>query len=203
MEIHHLRSATAVIAVGPHRLLLDPMLSDPGAMPGFKLFGGGRRRNPLVPLPAGTDALLERVTGVVVTHEHPDHFDAPARDRIRARSLPVWAHPIDAPSLTRKGLDARPLSDGARVFDDLEALDHCPTTRHGLRARLAEAGLSAHVPEDGEVLRFTAAGPAVEPRVVAPARPGLQKLLAAKMGDTWHPRRKKIAADQIGSGAMP
>ena len=46
MKILHIRSATAILSLGEHRLLVDPMLSKPGAMPGFKMFGGGRRRNP-------------------------------------------------------------------------------------------------------------------------------------------------------------
>lgn len=277
MQIHHLRNATAVLTLGPHRLLLDPMLSEVGAMPGFKLFGGGRRRNPLVPLPTQAEAVLASVTGVVITHEHPDHFDTPALAWVKERRLPVWSHPIDAPNLTRKGLDVQPLVDGALgariesvpgrhghgllgwlmgpmhglylahpgepslyitgdtrltdsvreaiarlrpdvilapagaanmglggdilfsldelielariapgevVFNHLEALDHCPTTRVDLKARLADAGLTAHVPEDGERLAFEAAGPAVEPRVTAPTRPGFQKWLTAKMAGT-------------------
>ncbi len=34
----------------------------------------------------------------------------------------------------------------------LEALDHCGVSRSELRARLAREGLSAYVPEDGEVV---------------------------------------------------
>ncbi len=277
MQIHHLRNATAIITLGPHRLLLDPMLSEVGAMPGFKLFGGGRRRNPLVPLPPSAEAALDAVTAVVITHEHPDHFDKPALAWIKERRLPVWSHPVDAPNLARKGLAVQPLVDGALgariesvpgrhgrgllgwlmgpmhglhlahpgepslyitgdtrltdavreaiarlrpdvilapagsadmglggdilfssdelielarmapgavVFNHLEALDHCPTTRAELKARLAAAGLAAHVPEDGEALTFDAAGPAVEPRGVEPTRPGLQKWLTAKMAGT-------------------
>ena len=277
MKIHHLRNATAVITLGEHRLLLDPMLSDPAAMPGFKVFGGGRQRNPLVPLPASAEAALADVTGIVITHEHPDHFDKPALAWIRERDLPVWAHAVDVPNLKRKGLDARPLADGALgariervqgqhgrgvvgwlmgpvsgvfiaypgepslyitsdtiltdtvreaierlkpgvilapagaanmglggdilfsrrelielariapgelVFNHLEALDHCPTRRTDLRAALAEAGLSAHVPEDGEALTFTEIGSVVEPRITPPTRPGFQKWLTAKMAGT-------------------
>ncbi len=56
MQIHHLRNATLILTLGERRLLVDPMLSAPGALPGFKVLGGGRRRNPLVPLPAGAEA---------------------------------------------------------------------------------------------------------------------------------------------------
>ncbi len=279
MRIHHLRNATAIIELGGHRLLLDPMLAEVGAMPGFKVFGGGRRRNPLVPLPPGAEAALASVTGVVITHEHPDHFDRAALAWIRDRGLPVWAHPIDAPSLRRKGLAVEPLVDGALglrvervpgrhgrgvlgwlmgpvsgvylappdgpsllvtsdtvlteavraavvrlrpdvllapagaanmglggdilfgvdelvelarlapgavVFNHLEALDHCPTTRSGLAARMAAEGLGerVHIPADGAVLSFTAQGAPAAPGPSAARRPGVQKWLTAKFAGT-------------------
>lgn len=126
MQVHHIRSATLVLSFGPHQLLIDPMLSAPGTMPGFKLFGGGRRANPLVPLPAGTDARLDTVTGVLITHEHPDHVDAAAIAWITARKLPVWASPADVPSLRRKGLDANVLRTGELGL----SVEHIPS-RHG------------------------------------------------------------------------
>ena len=113
MKIRQLRNATMLLTLAEHRLLVDPMLSKAGAMPGFKMFGGGRRNNPLVELPAGTDTLLDEVTGVVITHEHPDHFDVPALEWARKRKLPVWANAIDAANLQRKGLDVHVLEDGA------------------------------------------------------------------------------------------
>lgn len=112
MLLHHLRSATAVLTYGGQRLLVDPMLGEPGAMPGFKLFGGGRRRNPLVPLPASAAEALDAVTGVLITHEHPDHFDQSGVRWTLERGLPVYACSVDAPHLRTKGLDVRALEDG-------------------------------------------------------------------------------------------
>ncbi|MEM6296745.1 MAG: MBL fold metallo-hydrolase [Myxococcota bacterium] len=276
MEIQQLRSATMLVSIGPHRLLVDPMLADVGAMPGFKMFGGGRRPNPLVPLPAQTTAALERATGVLITHEHPDHFDLAGRAWTKRSELPVWGNRMDVPRLRRKGLDARPVEDGglnlqvevvpsrhgrgllgwflgpvagyylaapgepslyitgdsiltdnvrdaierlapdvvvapagsanmgiggdilfstdellelaklapgAVVFNHLEALDHCPTTREGLRARMQAAGLAdrVHVPEDGETLRFTHASEhRATPRPTA-LSPGLQKWMTSPL----------------------
>ncbi|MEO1334000.1 MAG: MBL fold metallo-hydrolase, partial [Myxococcota bacterium] len=110
--LHHIRNATARLDIGAHRLIIDPMLSSAGAMPGFKMFGGGRRNNPLVELPANTDDLLRNATGVIITHEHPDHIDQPGLDWIRQRDLPVWASRIDAPNLQKKGLNIRRLEEG-------------------------------------------------------------------------------------------
>lgn len=277
MQIHHIRNATTLLTLAEHRLLVDPMLSDPGAMPGFKVFGGGRRRNPLVPLPPGTADALASATAVLITHEHPDHLDRAGIAWIRARGLPVWTSRMDAASLRRKGLDVHELHDGALglaievvptrhgrgplgwlmgpvsgcylahpdepslyltsdavltadlldavdrlrpevvlapagaanmgaggdilfsvdelvtlirrapgqvVLDHLEALDHCPTTREALRARMRDEGLLArvHIPADGEVLRFTRTAATDRPRPrTRPARePGLQKWLTAK-----------------------
>lgn len=113
MELTLLRNATTLLSFGAHRLLIDPMLSEPGSMPGFKVVGGGRRANPLVPLPPGHEALLASVTGVLITHEHPDHLDAPGLAWIKSRGLPVWASEVDTPNLRRKGVDVRELREGA------------------------------------------------------------------------------------------
>ncbi|SFE66522.1 L-ascorbate metabolism protein UlaG, beta-lactamase superfamily [Nannocystis exedens] len=116
MKYRHLRNATALLTYGEHRLLVDPMLADAGALPGFK-FGAGRRPNPLVPLPADAPAWLDAATGVLVTHEHPDHLDGAALRWIRARGLPVWCSHVDAASLRRKGLDVREVHGGALGLD--------------------------------------------------------------------------------------
>lgn len=116
MKLLQLRSATCLLDYAGQRLLIDPMLASPGAMPGFKLLGGGRRRNPLVPLPAGADAALASATAVLVTHEHPDHFDAAGRAFARDRGLPVHATAVDVPHLRAKGLDARVVESGSLGF---------------------------------------------------------------------------------------
>ena len=276
MKIQQLRSATMLVSLGPHHLLVDPMLADVGAMPGFKVFGGGRRRNPLVPLPPQTSAALERATGVLITHEHPDHFDLAGRAWAKDNQRPVWGNRMDVPRLRRKGLDAHAVEDGGLgldveiipsrhgrgilgwmlgpvagyylaapgepslyitgdsiltdsvrdalerlapdvvvapagsanmglggdilfsadelvelaelapgdvVFNHLESLDHCPTTREGLRARMHDAGLShrVHVPEDGETLEFSRTSDRrATPRDVA-LRPGLQKWMTSPL----------------------
>ncbi len=113
MKIQHLRNATALLTLGEHRFVVDPMLSPPGALPGFKMFGGGRRRNPIVPLPAAASEALAAATAVLLTHEHPDHFDRAGLAWVEERGLPVYASGIDVPSLRRKGLDARLLETGA------------------------------------------------------------------------------------------
>ena len=113
MLIQQLRNATLLLTLGKHRLIVDPMLSPPGSLPGFKIFGGGRQRNPIAKLPNEADAALAQATAVVVTHEHPDHFDAAGLRWVKQRGLDVWASPIDSRSLRRKGVTVRDLEDGA------------------------------------------------------------------------------------------
>ena len=72
---------------------------------------------------------------------------------------------------------------GNVVFNHLEALDHCPTTRTGLRERMTAEGLSdrTHIPEDGEEVCFERRAASARPRL-GPSRaerPGMQKWITA------------------------
>lgn len=113
MQIRQIRNATLALTLGERQILVDPMLCAAGSMPGFKLFGGGRRANPLVKLPEVTPSILPQITDLLVTHTHPDHFDPPGLKFARDRALPVWAPPLDLAHLQSKGLDARPLAGDA------------------------------------------------------------------------------------------
>ncbi|HEX5752977.1 MAG TPA: MBL fold metallo-hydrolase [Archangium sp.] len=77
-------------------------------------------------MPPGTHSWLEEVTGVLVTHEHPDHLDTAGIRWIQERGLPVWASRVDAPNLRRKGLTVHELDDGALGM----AVERIPA-RHG------------------------------------------------------------------------
>lgn len=257
MKITQLRNATIVLEFAtqgrPVALLIDPMLSPQGGLPTLRYLGGTRRRNPVVELPLGSDAVLGRVTHALITHcqrGHFDHLDRVGKQFLRTRGTPVLCMPRDAEHLAARGLAVQPLSgagrqpflgsghitpiacvhgrgwvgrlmehghgyliempgepsvyiagdtvltpevrdcltrlrpevavlpaggarfdlggeilmDGQGVVDactlapgwvvanHLEALDHCPTTRAGLAALAAKAGVGARlwIPEDGE-----------------------------------------------------
>lgn len=251
MKIQQIRNATFILTLGARRFLVDPMLSGPGKLPAFKVFSRERQRNPIVPLPEEAKEALTSVTDVLITHEHMDHIDRAGMKWIKDRDLPVWASPIDAPYLKKKGLNVTALENGAMgmkvelvptkhsrgllswllgpvtgfylahpgepslyltsdavltdhllktldrlkpeiivapagaanfglgpdllfsvnelvtltkrvqskmVFNHLEAIDHCPTTREELKQRMNEEGLSERVsiPKDGETLFFEA-----------------------------------------------
>ncbi|MBM7060583.1 MBL fold metallo-hydrolase [Pseudomonas sp. UL073] len=111
MNIQQIRNATLILELGPHRVLVDPMLARKDALPPLRLFGA-RQRNPLVELPAEADAALEGVTHCLITHcqkGHFDHLDRAAIRWLRSKQLPVICTPHDAPHLARLGLNVLPL----------------------------------------------------------------------------------------------
>ncbi len=108
MRIHQVRNATFVLEIGEHKLVVDPVLGAPGSFPGFKVVGGGRRPNPLVPLPSNADVWLDQATAVLVTHaHHVDHLDRAGVAWLKERRLPVWASGLDMAYLRAKGTDVR------------------------------------------------------------------------------------------------
>ena len=113
MLYRHIRNATALLTIGEHRVLIDPMRSEVGAMPGLRFFNGERRKNPLVQLPSGAEEAFTSATSVLISHEHPDHLDKPAVAWIRERGLRVYGADIDVGHLRRRGLDARAIDGEA------------------------------------------------------------------------------------------
>lgn len=117
MEIIQLRNATIIVAVGKHRILVDPMLAPKAAIPPLKYVTTQRRRNPLVAMPANTDAMLETVTHALITHcqkGHFDHLDRAGAKWLRDRQIPVFCMPGDADFLAKKGLSIKPLESNGR-----------------------------------------------------------------------------------------
>ena len=112
-SIQLLRHATLLIRAGGVKFLVDPMLSEPGAMPPIPN-SPNDRRNPLVPLP---DVELDP-DAVVVTHTHRDHLDDAARERI-AVDLPLYCQPPDEEEIAGDFDDVRPVEDRA-TFQDVE-----------------------------------------------------------------------------------
>ena len=74
MNIMQIRNATQVIAYAGKRFLIDPMLAEKDAYPGFAGTARAHLRNPLVELPVPIERLLD-VDAIIVTHTHPDHWD--------------------------------------------------------------------------------------------------------------------------------
>lgn len=93
MQIQLIRHATLLIEYAGMRLLVDPMLSDAGAMAPIQN-SPQPRPNPLVPLPCSVDQVLDGVEAVLVTHTHRDHWDDAAIQFV-PKDLPLFCQPED------------------------------------------------------------------------------------------------------------
>ncbi|MGH3037194.1 MAG: MBL fold metallo-hydrolase [Gaiellaceae bacterium] len=109
MRITLVRNATLLVEVAGRRLLVEPMLDDPGARPPVE-DSPNPRRNPLVPLPFPAEEVVRGLDAVVVTHLHQDHFDETGA-RLLPRDVPVFCQPEDEGRLAGLGLDARSVAD--------------------------------------------------------------------------------------------
>jgi len=109
--VTQIRNATLRIDYAGVRFLVDPMLADQGAFPGFPGTAMSHLRNPLVPLPTSLPELLA-VDAVVVTHTHPDHWDEAAQ-AVVPKSLPIFVqNDSDAAIIRDQGFtDVRVLTD--------------------------------------------------------------------------------------------
>lgn len=170
MKITQLRNATIIVELGPHRILVDPMLAPQGALPPLRL-GGGRVRNPTVDLPFGADALLETVTHCLITHcqkGHFDHLDRAGKRWLRERGIPVICTPHDAGYLRGRGLNVQPMGSSAHTPQPF--LGGQVTTvpcRHGRGAvaLLMEHGVGYYIEMPGEPTLYLSGDTLLTPRV--------------------------------------
>jgi L-ascorbate metabolism protein UlaG (beta-lactamase superfamily) len=108
VRLRLIRHATLVVDMAGRRLLVDPLLSEPGALPAVD-GTPNQRPNPLVPLPMEPSAVLAGVEAVLVTHLDSDHFD-PVAAALLPHDVPVLCQPEDLEALTELGFeDVRPV----------------------------------------------------------------------------------------------
>jgi L-ascorbate metabolism protein UlaG (beta-lactamase superfamily) len=133
MNITQLRNATAIVDLGPYRILIDPMLADKDQLPPLKV-SGGRQRNPTVALPPVSDALLATVTHCLITHcqkGHFDHLDRAGKHWLRTTQIPVICTPQDAGHLRQRGLNVQALADGHQPQPFLDGRIRTVACTHG------------------------------------------------------------------------
>ncbi|WP_311273409.1 MULTISPECIES: MBL fold metallo-hydrolase [unclassified Rhizobium] len=137
VQITQIRNATLHIVYGGVRFLVDPMLSDRHAWPGFAGSVNSEERNPLVHLPMTKEEIID-VSAIIVTHLHEDHWDEEAR-KILPKTLPVFAqNEADAKIIRGQGFtDVRVLSETSS-FKGIELIK--TGGRHGTEAHFAAIG---------------------------------------------------------------
>lgn len=118
MKITQVRNATQLITYAGKRFLIDPMLAEKGAWPGFPGTARADIRNPMVDLPFDLKTLLD-VDAIIVTHTHEDHWDDAAAASIPKSMLIYVQNASDEALLRAQGFtQLRQLSATSR-FEDI------------------------------------------------------------------------------------
>ncbi len=86
MKITHYRHATSIIELDNKKILIDPLFAKAGTYPAI-IYSNNNRKNPLVNLPIDYTNLFN-VDGVIITHNHNDHFDELAK-KVLPKDLPI------------------------------------------------------------------------------------------------------------------
>lgn len=139
MQVTQIRNATLLVEYAGKTLLVDPLLAERGAYPGFAGTANSHLANPLVDLPVPLATLFD-VDAVLVTHLHADHWDEVARRQL-PRGLPVHAqNEVDAAAIRADGFtDVRTLSaEGDTLFDGIRIAQ--TRGQHGSDAVMAVIG---------------------------------------------------------------
>jgi L-ascorbate metabolism protein UlaG (beta-lactamase superfamily) len=105
------RNGTLRVDYGGARFLIDPLLADKGAYPGFEGSARSELRNPLVSLPMPVERIVD-VDAVIITHLHSDHWDDAAKTGLR-KSMVIFAqNEEDAAQIRQQGFtDVRILTE--------------------------------------------------------------------------------------------
>lgn len=115
IKLTQIRNATLRLDYAGTRFLIDPMLSDKQAFPGFPGTARSALRNPRVALPLSVSELLD-VDIVIVTHTHPDHWDEAAQKQMSKQQVIYTQHQRDADLLRSQGFTA------VKILDDVNTI---------------------------------------------------------------------------------
>ena len=143
MKLQLVRHATLLLNYAGMRILVDPMLSDAGAMSAIQN-SPQPRPNPLVPLPFPVEQVLDGVQLVLVTHTHRDHWDDAAIQLV-PKDLPLLCQPEDL-----KKMEAVHFVNAAAVHD-MKYWSHICITRTPAQHGTGEIA-RAMAPSSGYVL---------------------------------------------------
>lgn len=134
-----IRNATVKITCGKTTFLVDPMLAEQGAYPGFQDTYRSELRNPLTPLPMPVEEILKGVDAVILTHTHLDHWDDAAQKAL-PKNIPFFAQDAtDAALLRSQGFTDVRILDSAAEFGGVTL--HKTACKHGSDAMFANKEL--------------------------------------------------------------
>ncbi|ADO07856.1 hypothetical protein Pvag_pPag10028 (plasmid) [Pantoea vagans C9-1] len=136
MKLTQIRNATLLLEYAGKKFLIDPMLADKDAWPGFAGNARPHLRNPMAELPLPVEALLA-VDAVIVTHTHMDHWDEAAQQLIPKTMMIYSQNERDAALIRSQGFaHVRVLQDENPFVDGLTI--HKTEGQHGSNALYAD-----------------------------------------------------------------
>jgi L-ascorbate metabolism protein UlaG (beta-lactamase superfamily) len=111
VNFQQIRNATVKLEYAGTTFLVDPMLAQKGAYPGFPGTYNSELRNPTVELPLPLSEVM-KADAIVVTHTHLDHWDDAAKQSL-PKDMPVFVqNDEDAQSIRKDGFkDVRVLGE--------------------------------------------------------------------------------------------
>jgi L-ascorbate metabolism protein UlaG (beta-lactamase superfamily) len=143
MKFQQLRNATIIIEYAGKKFLVDPMLGEKGAFPGFDGTINSHISNPVVDLPIPMDEILD-VDAVIVTHVHTDHWDDAAIKLVPKDMLIFTQDENDATEIQAQGFRNIRVLEENTVFDGI-TLIKTPGRHGGERTVEKYADLLGHV----------------------------------------------------------
>lgn len=151
MKLTQIRNATQLLTYAGKRFLIDPMLADKDAWPGFEGTARAEIRNPMVALPFAIATLLD-VDAIIVTHTHPDHWDETAVAHIPKTMRIYVQNEGDEQLLHSQGFSNLVILTDTTRFGDIELIK--TDCQHGSDEAYAHPQLAAILGESsGVVLR--------------------------------------------------
>lgn len=118
MKITQVRNATLIIEYAGKKILVDPMLAEKGAYPGFEGTANSDKRNPLADLTMTMDEILA-VDALIVTHLHPDHWDEAAKNLVPKDKLIFSQNQDDAAAIQAAGFSNTRVLEQNTEFDGI------------------------------------------------------------------------------------
>lgn len=137
MKLTQIRNATLLLEYAGKKFLIDPMLADKEAWPGFAGNARPHLRNPMAELPLPIEALLA-VDAVIVTHTHMDPWDEAVQQLIPKTMMIYSQNEGDAALIRSQGFahvrvlqDENPFVDGLTIYKRRvsTAAMHCMPTK--------------------------------------------------------------------------
>ena len=117
VTMQFIRSATVLVTYRKSnhevvKILVDPILADEGTEPPIDYSNG--IKIPMMALPMPKERLIAGLNAVLLTHDHPDHFDREA-ERVLPKNTLIFCQPYDEKRLREKGFsNLRVVSDVLR-----------------------------------------------------------------------------------------